>query len=236
MPDRTVNEITDDAYHINGIKSPKAADDARALRFFQNMLSSWSAEGLIVPNFVTENFTLTTGQAIYTIGVSGSPDLDTARPLRIVNAWFRVGTFDYYIDVDMTKTEYSKITSKDLEVRPHRLYYDPQYPNAKIKFDTECDTTHDFYMVSEKALTDVAAVSDTLSLPLEINEALVFNLALRLKDPHSNDLSNDVRKIAHDSKEIVERMNWIEKSEDPVSLSPALQSRGGGHMDFNRGY
>ncbi len=236
MPDRTVNEITDDAYSLNGIRTPNTSDDTRALRFLQNMLSSWSVEGLVVPYYTTENFTLTTGQAIYTIGESGSPDLDTVRPLRITDAYFRIGDIDYPIDVSMTKAEYTRITSKDLEVRPDRLYYDPQYPNAKIKFDTECDTAHAFYLTSEKPLAEVTAISDTFSLPNEINEALVFNLALRLKDQHSNKLSNDMRQIAHDSKAALETLNSREKLLGPVSLDSALVSGRGEYMDINRGY
>lgn len=236
MPDRTVNEITDAAYRLNGIVKTRvtAIQDADALYAFQDMLSSWSIEGLIVPYYTTENFTLIVGQAVYSIGVSGSPDFDTARPIRIDNAFLRISNVDKPIDVGMTKTQYSRIASKDSEVRPRRLYYDPQYPNGSIKFDAEADTAYDFHIISEKPLIDVTAKTETLSLPLGTNRAIVFNLALELSVGSSNKLSDDTRRIARDSKAALENHNAVEKLLGAVSLDNAIVSRGA-YMDFNRG-
>jgi len=237
MPDRTVNQITDAAYRKNGVKSPSTIQDTNALYEFQDMLSLWSIEGLLVPNYVTENFTLTIGQAVYTIGVTGdSPDLITAtgRPIRITDAFIRISNDDHEVDVSMTKNEYAEIRSKDLEARPLRLYYDPQYPKGKIKFDVECDVAYDFHLISEKPLAAVTAKTDTLSLPLGINQTLVYNLAIMLSSDLKSELSDDVRRIALDSKAALENLNAIEKLSGPVELDDALVA-GRGRMDFNRG-
>ncbi|MEE8208247.1 MAG: hypothetical protein V3T88_04735 [Nitrosomonadaceae bacterium] len=246
MPDRTVNAITDAAYLKNGIKSPTTVQDSNALAEFQDMLDSWSIEGLIVPHYVTENFTLTIGQAIYTIGVTAdSPDLVTAtgRPLRITDAYLRIDGLDYFIDVYMNKTEYNEIAMKDLEIRPRRLYYDPQYPNGKIKFNVECEAAYDFHIISEKPLAAVTAIGDTLSLPLGINRALVYNLAIGLTGGIKNKISDDVRRIAKESKEIFENYNSIEKLEGPVHLDSAVTKnsnyrygRHGGHGNITGGF
>ncbi|MBC8555622.1 MAG: hypothetical protein H8D23_38915 [Candidatus Brocadiales bacterium] len=225
MPDRTVQQIIDAAFSKHGKKTISVADRAAALIEFQDMLSSWSIEGSIVPHYVTENFTLTIGQAIYTIGVTGdSPDLVTAtgRPLRITDAYFRIDGLDYPIDVYMNKTEYNENSQKDLEIRPRRLYYDPQYPNGKIRFNYECEEAYDFHLISEKPLAEVTAITDTLSLPLGINRALVYNLTIGLADGLKNRISDDVRRIAKESKEIFEEYNSIEKLEGPVGLDCAI--------------
>lgn len=235
MPDRTVNEISDAAFRLNGIKSPTATNDANALIAFQDMLSSWSVEGLIVPFYTTENFTLTIGQAVYTIGVTGdSPDLvtTTGRPIRIIKAFIRIDTFDHPVDVFMSKTEYARIHFKALEVRPRRLYYDPQYPKGTIRFNREADAAYDFHLISEKPLADVTAKTDTLSLPLGINEALVYNLALRLSIGRNNKLGDDTRRIANDSKRALENLNAIEKLSDGVGLDQAIvHTHFGGHRN-----
>lgn len=207
----------------------------------QDMLSLWSIEGLIVPYYVTENFTLTPGQAIYTIGVTGdSPDLITAtgRPIRISAAFFRISNVDHEIDVSMDKLEYARIRSKDTETRPGRLYYDPQYPNGKIKFDVECEDAYDFHLISEKPLAAVTSISDTLSLPLGINQVLVYNLAIMLSIDLKTKLSNDVRNIARNSKAALENRNAIEKLSGPVLLDRALSrnDRYGRTIDIKRGY
>lgn len=238
MPDRTVNEIIDDAYLACRVLQPNSVDDARALSAFQNMLSSWSVEGLIVPYYVTENFTLTSGQAVYTIGVTGdSPDLVTAtgRPIRITDAFIRISGFDHPIDIGMTKSQYNALSSKDLETRPWRLYYDPQYPKGTIKFNREANGALDFHLVSEKALTDVTAITDTLSLPLEMNEPLVYNLAIRLAPQKKIKLESTVFVIANDSKDTLKRINSIEKQGDLVTLDRALLISGRRRMDINGG-
>lgn len=228
MPDRTVNEITDDAYFLNGLSNPKPAQDTTALRFFQNMLSSWSASNLLVPYYVTENFTLTIGQAVYTIGVSGdSPDLSTAtgRPIKIKRAWIRESNYDHFVDVRMSEKEYGEIAKKDTTQRPNRLYYDPQYPIGKIRFNYESNLAHDFHLVSQKILVDVTAKTETLDLPLEINEALVFNLAIRLSVGLKSKLSSDTRVIAKESKERLEVVNSLNKLQNKTSVDNGLIAR-----------
>lgn len=224
MPDRTVNEIMDDAYFLNGIKDPKVAQDTVAFRFFQNMLSSLSVDGLVVPYNTTENFTLTIGQAVYTIGVTGnSPDLVTAtgRPIKIIRAWIRESDHDYPVDVRMSEREYGEIPLKATTQRPLQLYYDPQYPNGTIRFDRESDKAHDFHLVSEKPLVDVIAKTDTLNLPLEVNEMLVFNLAIRLSVGLKSKLSDDTRRVAISSMERLERINTRFQI-NPTRLDSAL--------------
>jgi hypothetical protein len=230
MADRTVNAITDAAWGLNGIAAAnvESADDTFALDRLIDMLSSWSAKGIVIPYYVTENFTLTTGQAVYTIGLTGdSPDLvsTTGRPIRISQAWIRQSNNDYYIDVNMTKEEYALLVRKDTTQRPTRLWYDRQYPKGKIRFDYESDTTHDFHIIAEKPFDEIntiTALTDTLSLPEELNEAMVFNLALRLASNKNNKLSDDVRRIARDSLDTVEELNSIDRLSDINRLDPAI--------------
>ena len=242
MSDRTAAQIIDDAYELNGVHvastALSAAQLATALRFLQNMLSSWSAEGLMVPSLVTENFTLTSGQAVYTIGVTGdSPDLvtSTGRPIRITNAWIRVTNTDYPVRVIMTKSEYNRVSDKTLEGRPRNLYYDPQYPTGKIKFDYEADSTYDFHLVSEKPLVNPALSSTTFSLPLEYNKAMVYNLAVELAIGTVNTLPQSVFQIALESKEVIENMNAQDQLSDSVKLDPAMYGRNYHSLDIVAG-
>lgn len=238
MPNMTAGAIIDAAYRKNGISDPTSAQDTAGLLDLQNMLSSWSVEGLTVPYYVTENFTLTSGQSVYTIGVTAdTPDLVTAtgRPLRIVNAFIRISNDDYRIDVNMTKDEYYRITSKDTESRPQRLYYDPQYPNGTIRFDVEADSAYDFHLVSEKPFVSPTATTTTFSLPQEVNMALIYNLAVILSHDTDNQLSPDVIAVAIQSKDNLEHYNAINKLNDAVTLDRAISPRGGYYMDIKTG-
>lgn len=229
MPDMTVQQIIDDAYYLNGKSSVDATISTRALRFLQNMLSSWSSDGLIAPYSVTENFTLTIGQAIYTIGVTAdAPNLITVtgRPVRITNAYIRISNVDYAIETDMTKSEYLSISSKDTESRPTRLYYDPQYPNGKIKFNYEAASAYDFHLVSQKVLVSPTALTTTFSIPLEYNRAMVYNLAIELAANTVNSLHNSVYIIAEESLDAIKSINATDVLSDKIMLDNALTGRG----------
>ena len=127
----TANTITDGAYRLNSILNPSTAQDDSGLEALNNMISSWSAEGLLVPYNTIESFTLAVGKSTYTIGSGG--EFNTVRPLRIIDAFIRdSGSDDYPVDVSMTRVEYNAITQKDAEARPTRLYFDPNI--LKVKF------------------------------------------------------------------------------------------------------
>jgi hypothetical protein len=235
----TAEEVIVAAYRKRGTtNAPSTTLKTAGLQDLQNMMASLSADGLTVPYFVTENFTLTIGQAVYTIGVTGdSPDLETTtgRPLKIVEAFIRISNIDYSVSVDMAKSQYNRLSYKDLESRPRRLYYDPQYPNGKIKFNYEADAAYDFHMVSEKPLVELAALATTISLSREMNEMLIYNLAIRLAPDKNIDLKPQVYIIAEQSMDRLQKLNAIDKLSDPVRLDNAIVYGGRRSMDIRSG-
>lgn len=235
MSDMTAQAIIEAAYRKNAIMTTSATQLNNGLTDLQNMLSSWSAEGLIVPSLVTENFTLITGQMTYTIGSGG--DMDTVRPNSIMNAYIRISDNDYPVDVRMTRSQWVQILNKTHEEQPRRLYYDSAYPLGKIRFDVEAKTTYDFWLVSEKPLTNPTALATTFSVPLEFNNAMIYNLAITLAPDNDNKLPPEVFALAEkyleaiDTNNIVERMGFKSaKSEIPAGFGRSSS------MNIDRGY
>lgn len=237
MPDRTVNQIIDAAYRKCGVQAPTSVQDGYALAEFQDMLDAWSIEGLIVPYYTTENFTLTIGQAIYSIGTTADgADLETAtgRPVRIKRAWIRESNYDYPV-IEMTEKDYARITKKDETLRPKRFWYDPQYPNGSIKFDVEASKAYAFHIISEKPLAAVTAITDTLSLPLGMNRTLVYNLALGLSAELDVEVSKETTAIAVETKNALEQVNLkARRNQSQVdSALTAISSRGSRQVRFS---
>ena len=130
-----------------GISNPSTTQLDDGLVLLNNMIGSWSAEGLIIPYKTTENVALVVGQASYTIGSAGN--FDTVRPIKIINAFIRdSNNVDYVVDVSMTREEYNDISSKNADARPGRLFYDPQYPLGYIYFDYEPTAVENIYLTS----------------------------------------------------------------------------------------
>jgi hypothetical protein len=233
MPDMTAQQLITAAYRKNAIFTPTAEQLANGLLDLQNMLSSWSADGLIIPAYTKENFTLSIGQAVYTIGASGN--LNTVRPIKPVRAFIRQSNNDYTIDVTMTERQYNEMLIKDLEGMPRRLYYDPQYPLANIKFDYEADKAYDFHLISEKPLTNPSALGTTFSIPLEVNRALIYNLAVELAPDNDNQLPREVFATAVTSLETLENNNSNEQLSSGVSLDRAITYGNWSVMNINAG-
>lgn len=218
----TAQTIIDSSLRKNGISSPSTIQRANGLEALNDMISSWSADGLVIPYNTTEALTLVVGKASYTFGIT-TGDFATARPLKIINAFIRdSNNDDHPVDVTMTEAEYNAIAIKDAEERPTRLYYDPQYPLGKIYFNYEPATAETLYLISEKSITELAAVGTTVSLPDFYKEVLVYNLAVRLAAEYDNQLLPQVIEVANLSKNTLENINALNKLLNIVKMDAAI--------------
>lgn len=207
-----------------GIPSPSAGTSAIGLESMNNMLSSWSAEGLMIPCTTTEGLTLVVGKASYTI-LPTTGDFSTIRPIRIINAYIRDSSGeDHPVDVTMTKQEYDDISIKGADARPSRLYYDPQYTAGagKIYFDTEPTVAETLYLVSEKPLLEIATLVTDVVLHDMYKEALVYNLAVRMADDIEKVVSPQIISTAITSKNTIENLNAVDKLMNVVKIDSAI--------------
>lgn len=208
-----VQSIIDAAYRKNGINLPTNDQRTDALAMLNSMISSWYAENLTVPYSTVESFTLTVGKGVYTFGTGG--DFNSAVPIRLIDAYIRdSANIDYQLDLSMNKWEYNSITDKTQTGRPTRLYYDPQYPLGKIYFDLLAVDAETIYIVSEKHLASFAAIEDEItSLPAFYEEAIIYNLAVRIHAEEDTVLSQAAIDIANRSRNTLENLNAIDKQQ-----------------------
>lgn len=173
-----VSDIIYGALRLCGIRdTTNATLIAEALTAFNDMRQSW--EESLRHATTTESFTLTAATASYTIGSGG--DFDTARPTKIESAFIRDSSgIDYPVDVTMTRKEYNEISDKDAAGRPSKLYYDPQNTLGYIYFDTAPESAETFYITSYKPYTEYAAITDTITEPVNYEKAMKYNLAIDL--------------------------------------------------------
>ena len=202
------NDIMDAAYVKCGIRSPDITDDTEALLALNNMIGSWSAD-IIIPVVTRESFNLVVGQAEYTIGSGG--DFDTVRPMSIVNAYLETSDgYSYSLKLIAAK-DYNKVGTKTLEGRPKSLYFIPEYSLAKVIFNKEADEIYTAYFEFIKHLTEFADKDTTVALPNEYKEALVYNLAIRLAENNSVELSQSVLALAQTTYLTLSRQTAINK-------------------------
>ncbi len=232
MADMSAEEVITAAYRKNRILTPTSQQLIDGLQDLQNMLSSWSADGLAVPSFSTDELTLVSGQSVYTIGSGG--DFDTVRPLWLISAFIRISNIDYPVH-NMAKKIYNRITAKDTEAQPSRMYYDPQYPLGKIKFNYEADSAYAFHLISMKPLSEPSTLATAFSVPNEANLAMIFNLAVILSADNNVKLLPQVFSIADSSLSILETINALEHLSDTVDLDSGVSGVTHGRMNILSG-
>jgi len=202
----TAADIISRAFGKIGIDDPTTAQKATALEELNDMISLWGAD-FMVPAVTSESFTMTQGQAEYTIG-SGS-DFDTVRPISVHSCYLRNSDgYDYPIHV-MSSEDYNGLVSKDLEGRPTELYFLPEVTEAKIIFNKEIDEAYDAHFEFWKNFTEFALSTTGVTLPPEYRKALIYNLAVDLADSWDRKVSTRVLSQAGISYALLKRIGYI---------------------------
>lgn len=200
----TVLDIITDAMQESGIltqtESPSSSEAQKGLRLLNRLVSSWSNSALMQFERVTESFTLSNGTESYTIGSGGV--LNTTRPTKIVEAHIRNGDIDYSMEIVTDKT-YQRVTSKTSGGIPEILNYTNEYPLGTINLYPSPSAGYTLFITSEKPLTSYASTATTVSLPDGWEDALTYNLAVRMARVYGQPLDPELQGLARQTKAMV---------------------------------
>lgn len=219
----TVNDILTSALRKGGIitmeETPSSSMLNNALSAMNNMLDSWSNDGVNVFARTWVNYTLTAMQSVYQIG-TGAADFNTPRPSAIVSAYIRIGNVDRPVAVINDEIYADQIAVKNIGGPPKWLNYDNAYPIGNIRLWPEAATSYQLFMQLEAPLANYA-LGDTVDLPPGWNRAIIFNLADELCGDYGQDTPQSVLRIAQKSFELIRKQVQRTRSLDayPRSIS-----------------
>lgn len=193
---------------VSSGESLSADEAADGLSSLNDLLDSWSTDGLLIPASTIEEFTLTPGQASYTIGVGGN--FDTANPQVIEEARLKdvSGTaFELPMSVYNIQ-QYADITQKTMQSsQPEALFFQRGAPLSTIYLYSVPSAANKLVLYSKKALSSFASVNDSISLPPGYQRALRYNLALELAVEYGKQPSEYVFQTSQDLKAQLMRVN-----------------------------
>jgi hypothetical protein len=205
----TAGGIITAAFQKIGVGSPTASQTASALISLNNMLGGWGPL-IIQPSVSRESLALTIGTATYTWGPGGN--IATARPSRIENAFLRDSEgYDSPLNI-IAANDYNNVSFKTTHARPVALYFIPEVTQTKMIFDCEPDVAYTLYLEAWKPFTEFAATTDTVTLPNEYKEALVYNLAISLAEDWGRTVTDSIRQQAQDMKYLISAANAATRS------------------------
>lgn len=196
--------IIDPALRKVGQSKPETVDRNNALDALNTMLNSWSAQRLLIFAVTRENFPLVVNQQSYTIGSGGN--FNTVRPTKIIDAYIRDAGSDFPLTIHNLKN-FNDISVKATDGRPEEIHYLREFPLGVILFDLEPDKAYTVFLDSLKPLSTFASINTQVSISPEYEEALIYNLVLRISSEHDAAIPAEVAAIARDSLAAIRRIN-----------------------------
>jgi hypothetical protein len=193
LPADTAGSIINLALFISGVygasQPPSAFDANTGLTLCNYMLDGWSAGGWMMYHTV-ESIYQSTGAASYTIGVGGN--FNTPRPNQLENGCFArqtvVGSplynIDYPLEVMNAREDYAAISIKNLGSFPLYVFFDGNYSSSKLGnvFIWPIPSNlYEIHLLVREQLTQFTSLAQTVNFPPGYREALLYNLAARLR-------------------------------------------------------
>ena len=180
-------------------ETPTDDEMQEALESMGFMLENWSSKNIRL--FYTKSETLTTGGGYsYTIGSGG--DVDTTWPSEIRGARTSEGIVKL-----IDEAFYRQLRASDISGAPvEYLWYNPEYPLGKLyPWPLTSDT---IYLDTLIPLTDPTALTTSMVFPPPYNDAVKWNLAVRLCPEYGREAPQTVATLAVSSLNAIETRNF----------------------------
>lgn len=183
----TGNDLIYSGFRIAGIlgaadRTLSGSDTNEGLRAINSMIDAWRAERLMVYAYQQNIFDIVANKGSYTIGEGG--DLDVPRPERVEQATLLQNYASPPTEVPLrvlSQQEWASVSLKGLtSTLPWGLYYEPEIPLGKVfLYPIPTDATNQFSLWLWQSLQTLS-LAGNITLPPAYQEAIEYNLALRL--------------------------------------------------------
>lgn len=201
-----------------------AQDAEEGLTRLNRFIDTLGTERQGIYTVTRTTFTISANDGSYTIGATGDVS-SIARPIHILDVKFQDTSTDPDTEYPLTKlTEdaYAGIALKaQTSTFPQAWYYNPTWPNATlILWPVPTATTLQGVIYHWTAVTQLAALTTSVSLPPGYEEMLVTNLAILLCPSYGRQPHPILAKSARDTLAAVKRTNFrpMDMSFDPAVL------------------
>jgi len=202
------------------------AEGTDGLEALNAMLDSWRTERLMVYAITQISWTAT-GATSYTIAASGGT-VTAERPVRVEYAAWNDGTNDLPVEMLRLRCEYDAIPTKSDTGQPAYAYYNPTYPAGTL-YLWPVPGSGTVKLGVWTAFSALSAVGDSVSLPPGYEDALVYNLAVRMAPEFGVMAPQLLMELARETKAAIKRANM----EIPVLGIPANAPGMGGSRAYS---
>jgi hypothetical protein len=208
-------------------QTPGAEMTNTALQTANAMIGQWAAKRWLVYHLVNIAHT-STGAVSYTVGPAG--DFNCAiRPTSLEAAFVsqNLGTpqqIDTPLAILTAREDYNRIAMKSLISFPYWVYYDNAFPLGTLyPWPAPNATLYGLTITVKMVLSAFANLSDDINLPAEYQEALIYNLAIRMRALYQMAADPEIVALAKSALNTIRNAN----AQVPMLQMPLGMSRGG---------
>jgi hypothetical protein len=208
-------------------ENPSADEQQDAFYNLNRLIQQWSIQKLFIYSVTEEVFQFNPNQQLYTMGPGGN--FNTTRPNKISEMNVRInGGTTSQLDIPMhilDNHQWAKIGVKLTQSSwPTHVYPDYQYPLINLNFWPIPQQAQGVEIFSYKSLTGFVTVNDTVILPPGYEDALIYNLAIRLCPEYGKASSEELQGLATASKMHIKIEN---DKQNLLRTDPAVQGKSG---------
>ena len=208
---QTVNQIVSAALRLLNVKATGealAADEATdGLQALNELIEEMNTQSLFQTAKTQITQVITPNDGTYTFGTGGD---NSVRPLEIYTAYIVDSNVSYPVDI-ISNEEYSDISFKTTtSAHPYCLYFRAAYPLATITLYPVPTSAVTLYLEARAALATYSAVTSSVDLPPAYMKYIKNQLAIDIS-PEYKEASASVREAARNAKELIKRLNSIDK-------------------------
>jgi hypothetical protein len=178
-----------------------------------NLLDSWAGRALLTAAQTQESFSLVANQANYTIGANASFNVNSTKPIRVINGFIRAsGNSDTPLRM-LTQDEYNNLGSKTTSGRPDSLFYNPTATQQVEQFGTlyfyptPDSAAYTAFIGSEKYFTEFSSLTANVTFPPAYKRALILALAIELAPDYGAAITAELQMAYLDAMQIIETIN-----------------------------
>lgn len=214
----TLRDLLRSSFRLIGVlhegQGPNTDDFTDSLVVLNAMLTTWSVDRLNIFCIQSNTYATVANQQTYQIG-AGAPDFNAPRPIRIERAavvYQPSGEFQPELPLGrLSSREWEDIRIKNItSTIPTLFYADNAFPFANINLWPIPTLALPFILYTWQALAAgllVGALDTALSFPPGYEDAIRYNLAVRLAPEWDKKLRQDVLDLARESKVFIQSIN-----------------------------
>ena len=190
------------------------------------MVAQWSVKRGLVYELV-DSVKACTGAKSYTVGPSGDFVFST-RPNLIDSAYVSLnygtpGQTDVPLEIIESHEDYNRLAMKSIGNFPYIAFYDNAYPAGLLYAWPVPSSIYTLTITAKLPLVQFTSMAQDINLPPEYQEALIWNLAARIRPLFQLDADATVIGLARASLSTIRQAN----AQVPLLSLPSGVQRGG---------